>query len=1144
MGRVLEDDRKLRADNIFRSVAECDEFCNKPRRACGNRCRARITVCEAQGIKCHPWLCRAFCRGNRSSRYCQNRQIPSDECNRYRKGCSCQNYIGGATEAYDPVSGLTAFFDYSTNEVVVRWDKVQGPKLYDVRITKDNTKVKKLIARGSTKRVEAALFDLDETYDVAVRRKRGKMMGSSPYVSILYKHIVDESQMHKAQDDQVSTTEDHVGDITGNILNNDSDPDFGHTLTVDLHRVSGPPGSRVTYSGDDLSMIITLANGSTLNLRANGNYIFRRASGSYQDLSGTQSEYEEFKYAVDDGHGNSAEAILEVRVDGANDAPIALNDIFVHSSSDPTSIEDVADGCVLENDKDIDIGDVANLAVCVVNGVEIQNDIHQHVDLGQHTKLSIGADGCFTISGLATEYQYLAKGETADVCFFYQACDSHQDISTSYKSNVAEACVRVEGFYEGQDYCLAGNGGCDPLTECENSPGGPVCGPCPSGYSGTGESGCMQNSPCDSFHISVENDAKYTTLLLKGWTNAQVGWEISLSSKATKFELSLPAKDGAEISSLEASVGILESTIADANNTLALPDIRMASGSSCSKDDATLKLTIPSFVSNICFSGGCRPTLCRLPPLPSTLPNYSLVPSNNVKLFGGGHNCTVLQPTFWEEWVEFHFGYSEEFLSEDFYYADPDNDGVMNILEYYGMGEAQLFSDTTDPSGDEDNLCHQDDNDDVIFFGIQSATSYRAGVVELEWTPAFYNSSLEVVEGVFYEIFVATGKFDFSDLGGGLVCPPTISELRQAFQANEKGNFYGHYSTTNTSFVLEGVPPGETISIHAVAVMGSFETSHQYRELTATPTMSSPLRHPTGLVATVASRDPVYASDYQYLEDKNRYIGPLYPSKYCPGFDLDDEDSLEDQGTSMLTLDIIHNIENGTIVFYGEKGANQFEEELWDKIERIVPDDIVSGITGIGTLFQVRIISVNVPGPCSVGTSCYIEVGATSIDIDTIFSELSYNVAYDDVYLNPCHTNYFLQKEAKRNLESDQDSSIEIKKKIFSLNEKYDKKYFGNLVTTRVDFKQSIYFKTEIDFSIFSGIEKARAAAGMDIDLTLTTSFGFDAKFEKKEKRQLWKLKKPIFRYFAINGVYPMWFSITLQLDLEAKVKASAQVRT
>jgi alpha-tubulin suppressor-like RCC1 family protein len=35
---------------------------------------------------------------------------------------------------------------------------------------------------------------------------------------------------------------------------------------------------------------------------------------------------------------------------------------------------------------------------------------------------------------------------------------------------------------------------CDPLTVCEDAPAGPVCGPCPAGTTGTGETGCL---PCD-----------------------------------------------------------------------------------------------------------------------------------------------------------------------------------------------------------------------------------------------------------------------------------------------------------------------------------------------------------------------------------------------------------------------------------------------------------------------------------------------------------------------------------------------------------------------------------------------------------------------------------------------------------------------
>jgi hypothetical protein len=39
--------------------------------------------------------------------------------------------------------------------------------------------------------------------------------------------------------------------------------------------------------------------------------------------------------------------------------------------------------------------------------------------------------------------------------------------------------------------CAAANGGCDRLTECSPGPTGPSCGPCPSGYEGSGKAGCI-----------------------------------------------------------------------------------------------------------------------------------------------------------------------------------------------------------------------------------------------------------------------------------------------------------------------------------------------------------------------------------------------------------------------------------------------------------------------------------------------------------------------------------------------------------------------------------------------------------------------------------------------------------------------------
>ncbi len=51
--------------------------------------------------------------------------------------------------------------------------------------------------------------------------------------------------------------------------------------------------------------------------------------------------------------------------------------------------------------------------------------------------------------------------------------------------------------------CSIDNGGCDLLTVCNDTVSGPVCGPCPTGFSGDGENGCadidecVPTSPCE-----------------------------------------------------------------------------------------------------------------------------------------------------------------------------------------------------------------------------------------------------------------------------------------------------------------------------------------------------------------------------------------------------------------------------------------------------------------------------------------------------------------------------------------------------------------------------------------------------------------------------------------------------------------------
>ena len=48
--------------------------------------------------------------------------------------------------------------------------------------------------------------------------------------------------------------------------------------------------------------------------------------------------------------------------------------------------------------------------------------------------------------------------------------------------------------------CATNNGNCDILVQCRNTPGSRTCDPCPSGYSGSGDTSCVGKTPLQSFH--------------------------------------------------------------------------------------------------------------------------------------------------------------------------------------------------------------------------------------------------------------------------------------------------------------------------------------------------------------------------------------------------------------------------------------------------------------------------------------------------------------------------------------------------------------------------------------------------------------------------------------------------------------------
>ncbi len=89
-----------------------------------------------------------------------------------------------------------------------------------------------------------------------------------------------------------------------------------------------------------------------------------------------------------------------------------------------------------------------------------------------------------------------------------------------------------------------------------------------------------------------------------------------------------------------------------------------------------LHIQIPTnLVRDMCVNGQCAPLLCPL----NVGSRYSQIPSYNHIVFSDD-NCKIRRPEFWDEWLEYHFGGNP---GQD-YFGDVDNDGLVNILEYYG----------------------------------------------------------------------------------------------------------------------------------------------------------------------------------------------------------------------------------------------------------------------------------------------------------------------------------------------------------------------------------------------------------------------------------------------------------------------------
>ncbi|MFY0637782.1 beta strand repeat-containing protein, partial [Maricaulis maris] len=236
----------------------------------------------------------------------------------------------------------------------------------------------------------------------------------------------------------VNTTPDAVADtanatedgavITGNVGDNDSDPDTGAVLSFSLAD-NAPDG---------------------FQLNGDGSWSFDPGNAAYQSLAEGEQIQLVIDYVVTDEKGASAPSTLTVTITGTNDGPVAVADAATTDENASVTID------VLANDTDAD-----NNAALSVSAAAINTGGGSVAIVNNQLVFDPGAD-----------FDGLSVGETATVLIDYTIQDEHGVASA------AQATVTVTGSNDAPTVSaisLTGTGG--------GSSGGAIVGLALSGNS-------------------------------------------------------------------------------------------------------------------------------------------------------------------------------------------------------------------------------------------------------------------------------------------------------------------------------------------------------------------------------------------------------------------------------------------------------------------------------------------------------------------------------------------------------------------------------------------------------------------------------------------------------------------------------------
>ena len=218
-----------------------------------------------------------------------------------------------------------------------------------------------------------------------------KIVGGWP----IYQGLINQGP--SAGDNEAAVAEDAT--VTGNLLDNDADPNAGDMIAVSGVAADGGPAQAVPGS--------IASTYGTLDLQADGSYSYTADSAAAQALKAGQIATETFTYTIVDSFGVSATATLTIEVTGTNDGPVAA------ALTGSTSEDGPAIGFT-PSFTDVDAGDTHAISLDLTG------------TLGTVTQAS---DGSFSYDPNG-QFESLAFGQSATDTFSYTVTDASGATST------------------------------------------------------------------------------------------------------------------------------------------------------------------------------------------------------------------------------------------------------------------------------------------------------------------------------------------------------------------------------------------------------------------------------------------------------------------------------------------------------------------------------------------------------------------------------------------------------------------------------------------------------------------------------------------------------------------------------------------